>query len=241
MLNTKRLINYFQQHRFASMTVGHVVIMIVLASTWVGIAFGPRIFGVHAAPDCASNDQAYVVVSGDTLGKIGAMYRMSWQTLATYNKLTNPNMIYVNQTICIPNNANVNGGTVLASEPVAAPQQGYGNLFPYGQCTWWANQRYFQIHGIYVPWTINSDAWQWSARAQDFHWHVSTTPTVGSIMNIQGWVQGSLGLGHVAIVESILDDGRFLTSNMNWAAQYTGQVTYVYFTAGPGVTFITAS
>ncbi|HEY7415701.1 MAG TPA: CHAP domain-containing protein, partial [Ktedonobacteraceae bacterium] len=43
---------------------------------------------------------------------------------------------------------------------------GTRNLFPYGQCTWWADQRYHQLHGVYVPWVINANAWQWVARAK---------------------------------------------------------------------------
>jgi surface antigen len=118
-----------------------------------------------------------------------------------------------------------------------APIKGTGNYFPYGQCTWWASQRYHQLHGVYVPWTTNSDAWRWSIQAKNFHWVVSSKPTVGAIIDLQPWVQGAYGLGHVAVVEKVLPNGHVLASNMNWGG--SSSVVYVNFVAGPGVTFIT--
>ena len=112
-----------------------------------------------------------------------------------------------------------------------------GNVFPYGSCTWWANQRYFQLHSIFVPWKTQADAWQWTDRANQFGWHVSTSPVVGSIINLQPWVQGAYGLGHVAVVERILNNGHVIASNMSWGAN-PWQVTDVEFAPGSGVTFI---
>ncbi len=227
---------FFHRHRIASIIVGHAVVLTILASLWVVSAFGTNLLGAFAQAPCADGDKTYVVVSGDTLGMIAANNGTTWQRLADYNRLANPNLIYVDQHICIPGG----GNTSTVSQPPSNQNavHGTGNYFPYGQCTWYANQRYFQLHGIYVPWTTQSDAWQWSDRARDFGWTVSTTPTVGSILNLQGWIQGSLGLGHVAIVEEVLPDGRVRTSNMNWASQFVGQVNSAIFTPGPGVTFI---
>jgi surface antigen len=117
------------------------------------------------------------------------------------------------------------------------PTQGSINLFPYGSCTWWANQRYFQLHGIFVPWQTQSNAWQWTARAYQFGWHVSSSPFVGAIIDLQPGVQGASWAGHVAVVERILSNGDVIASNMNWGA-YPWQVTYVEFAPGPGVTFL---
>ncbi len=117
------------------------------------------------------------------------------------------------------------------------PSTYLGNQFPWPYCTWWANERYHQLNGVYVPWTTNSNAWQWTARAYDSHWHVSSTPYVGWIMDLQPWVQGAYGLGHVGVVEKYLGNGYFVASNMSWGA-YPTQVTYVTFHAGYGVTFI---
>ncbi len=112
-----------------------------------------------------------------------------------------------------------------------------GNVFPYPSCTWWANQRYAGWHGYYVPWTINSMAWQWKDRARDFRWHVSTRPSPGSIIDLQPWVQGAYGAGHVALVERVLSNGHVIASNMSWGANPYA-VVYWQFAPGPGVTFI---
>lgn len=112
-----------------------------------------------------------------------------------------------------------------------------GNSFPSGQCTWWANQRYYQLHGVYVPWRTNANAWAWTARAYDFGWHVSRRPRFGDILDLQPWVQGAYGLGHVAVVERVLGNGHVIASNMNWGA-YPRRVTFVEFAPGAGVTFI---
>jgi surface antigen len=132
--------------------------------------------------------------------------------------------------VCIPG-----GGSPSPGGP--RPIMGRGNFFPYAQCTWWANQRYHQLHGIYVPWTINSNAWAWSNRARDFHWVVSSYPTPGDIIDLQPWVQGAYGLGHVAVVESVLRNGHVIASTMNWGA-HPGRVTYVEYAPGRGVSFI---
>jgi surface antigen len=118
------------------------------------------------------------------------------------------------------------------------PTQGSVNIFPYGSCTWWANQRYFQLHGIFVPWRTQANAWQWTARAYQSGWHVSSSPVVGSIIDLQPGVQGaSPSAGHVGIVEKILSNGHVITSNMNWGVYYW-EVVDVEFVPGPGVTFI---
>ncbi len=112
-----------------------------------------------------------------------------------------------------------------------------GNVFPYPACTWWANERYAQWHGYYVPWTTNSMAWQWTDRAHDFKWHVSTKPKVGAIIDLQPWVQGAYGGGHVALVEKVLGNGHVIASNMSWGADPYAVVDWE-FAPGPGVTFI---
>ncbi len=134
----------------------------------------------------------------------------------------------------------VKGGPIRPApvHPAPPPPSGSGeNVFPYGSCTWWADQRYFQLHGIFVPWHSQANAWQWTARAYQYGWHVSSTPVPGAIVDLQPGVQGAYGLGHVAVVEKILSNGHVIASNMSWGAN-PWQVTYVEFAPGPGVTFI---
>jgi len=210
-----------------------IVVVAVLGLILVGSGLGTRVMGVFARSPCASGDQVYFVASGDTLGGIATRYHTTWQRLASYNHIANPNVIYIHQTICIPGKAR----PIHKPTPVRSPIKGTGDYFPYGQCTWWASHRYFQLHGIYVPWKTQADAWEWTARARDFHWHISNTPSQGAIINLQPWVEGAYGLGHVAVVEEVLKNGHVIASNMNWGYYYW-EVTYVEFAPGPGVTFI---
>jgi N-acetylmuramoyl-L-alanine amidase len=111
------------------------------------------------------------------------------------------------------------------------------NVFPYPACTWWADQRYYQLHGIFVPWHTQANAWQWTARAYQYGWHVSSSPVLGAIINLQPGVQGAGYLGHVGVVEKILSNGHVIASNTSWGA-YPDAVMDVEFAPGPGVTFI---
>lgn len=51
------------------------------------------------------SSEVYVVQSGDTLSEIAAKYNTTYQALAAYNNITNPNAINVGQVIKIPNSA----------------------------------------------------------------------------------------------------------------------------------------
>jgi N-acetylmuramoyl-L-alanine amidase len=221
----------FSRRRMAGAVVRHISVVAVVGIVLLGggVGLGTHLFGAFARSPCSGGDHVYVVQSGDTLGGIAARYGTSWQKLAAYNHIANPNLIYINQTMCIPGKHNPKSGPL--------PMRGTGNYFPYGQCTWWAAQRYHQLHGVYVPWTTQSDAWQWTARAYHFHWHVTGTPHVGDIVNLQPWVEGAYGLGHVAVVERVLGNGDVIASNMNWGYYYW-DVVNVEFAPGPGVTFI---
>ena len=48
------------------------------------------------------NEINYVVKKGDTLSKIASKYGTTYQVLASYNNIKNPNKIYVGQVIKIP-------------------------------------------------------------------------------------------------------------------------------------------
>jgi len=225
----QRIWHYFQQHRAASIVVGYVSVAIVIGLFILSNALGADLFGAFAHSPCSSGDRVYNVVSGDTLAGIATRYKTGMQRLASYNHIANPNLIYVDRTLCIPK---------LGGPPPSSPAKGPGNFYPYGQCTWYADQRYHQLHGVYVPWIKDANAWQWKDRAQDFHWQISGRPSIGAIINLQPWVEGAYGMGHVAVVEKILGNGHVIASSMNWGRYHRG-VTYVQFAPGPGVAFIT--
>jgi surface antigen len=114
---------------------------------------------------------------------------------------------------------------------------GTGNGYPQGQCTYYADSRYHELTGYYVPWSGN--ARDWATQALAYGWTVSSTPIVPSIVCLQAGIQGADGTyGHVGVVESI-GKGTVIASNQNWGP-YPANVTDVTFSVGPGVSFIYA-
>lgn len=63
-----------------------------------------------------SNDTIYVVKAGDTLSGIASKYGTTYQTLAAYNNISNPNLIYVGQQIKIPGNGTTTNTTTNNSK-----------------------------------------------------------------------------------------------------------------------------
>jgi len=230
---------YFSGRRLVSIIAAHAVVLAIFAGVLFSGAFGSGLLGAFAQSSCSSGDQMYKVVSGDTLGAVAARYNVSWQGLASYNKLANANTLYINQTICIPGKStSTSGGKTTTFSTSLNASRGASNTFPYAQCTWFADQRYHDLTGYYVPWTTNANAWQWAYRAQQYNWKVSSSPSAGSIMVLQPWTQGAYALGHVGVVESVLSNGHVIASSMNWGG-HGAVVTNAEFTPGPGVSFVT--
>src|SRR5579884_392049 len=128
-------------------------------------------------------------------------------------------------------NTNTGGGMPVVSSG------GGPYRFAYGNCTYWANMRYHELTGYWVPWLGN--AYQWAYGAQGSGWVVSATPRVPSIIVLQPYVQGAGGYGHVAVVERINSDGSVYTSNYNWYANGGWDtLSYWTFKPGPGVSFV---
>ncbi len=109
--------------------------------------------------------------------------------------------------------------------------------FAFGNCTYWADQDYYNLTGHLVQWIGNAD--QWAAGAQAANWIVSSTPHVYSIIVLQPYVQGAGYYGHVAVVTQINSDGSVVTSTMNWYSNGGWDyVSTVVFRPGPGVSFV---
>ncbi|KAK9767127.1 hypothetical protein K7432_003319 [Basidiobolus ranarum] len=108
--------------------------------------------------------------------------------------------------------------------------------FKNGQCTDWADARYFELTGHHIDWFGDASTWPNKAREAN-GWIVSSEPQVPSIIVIPPGAQGTGGPGHVAIVEDINPDQTVYTSNFN----YNGgpyRKTYTDFHTGEGVYFI---
>jgi surface antigen len=115
-----------------------------------------------------------------------------------------------------------------------APDAGNLNRFFYGQCTYWANMRYHQLTGHWVPWLGNASAWP--SQASAYGWVVSSTPHIPSIMAFAPYVQGAGYYGHVAIAES-MNGNDITTSNWNAGGAWA-TTTYLTNHPGSGVYFI---
>lgn len=57
--------------------------------------------GVAQAQQLQGCTQTHVVATGENLYRIGLLYGVSWVTLAQWNNLTNPNVIYIGQVLCV--------------------------------------------------------------------------------------------------------------------------------------------
>ena len=191
-----------------------------------------------AAPNdnCQAN---YTVVWGDTLSNIGARYGVSYMQIAQTNGIDNPDLIYAGQNLCIPNNSQGTSGSASTSSDgsqTSSSSQGYyPNLYPWGQCTWWAAQERLDenLEGL-------GDAWMWAGNAANNGLSTGTTPVAGATVVFAPGVQGASGLGHVSHVVSVNGDGSFQVSEMNYYANGGGFGIVSYRTAwvGDGVTFI---
>lgn len=69
-----------------------------------------EIISVSSAPIQAPATSTYTVRSGDTLSSIAAKFGTNYQTLASLNGISNPNLIYVGQTLRV--NGSANAGSV---------------------------------------------------------------------------------------------------------------------------------
>jgi surface antigen len=182
---------------------------------------------ISANQQCIAGEQAQAVQSEDKLLNMPHT-RARRRGVASHFVPTEP---------IVPTAGTTNNAQQASNSVRSIGAAGSSNSFPFGQCTWWADQRYYQLHGIFVPWRTNAIAANWVDRARQFGWHVSKTPTVGSIMVLQPGIQGAYSAGHVGVVEHLLHNGSVIASSMNWGTN-PRMVTDYTFHPGPGVAFI---
>ncbi len=99
------------------------------------------------------------------------------------------------------------------------------NPFSYGQCTWWAYQRWAQLLG-YEPKFISGNAGGWYDNCISRGYERGSEPRKGAIVC---WNNG-LGddTGHVAIVEEVYSD-HIAISEYNWVVTKGYSTANVYF------------
>lgn len=91
------------------------------SSKATGGSSGGTTGGNTGSSNTSSGEVVYTVVAGDTLSKIAARYGTTYQKLAEYNGISNPNVISVGQKIKIPGTGtgtSTGGGTSPGSHKV---------------------------------------------------------------------------------------------------------------------------
>lgn len=181
------------------------------------------------------NGIVYTVKPGDTAASLAAQFGASADQIIAYND-AEINGLTPGERIIIPNATQQNGGATAASISAAGLGGGQGflwgsgpiygyNGYDYGYCTWYVATQ--------IPVPANwGNASTWAYYAARSGWHVSTTPTVGSIAQKGG------GEGHVAIVTAVHADGSIEVRDMNGIAGW-GRVGYGPKAAGVFQYYIT--
>lgn len=115
------------------------------------------------------------------------------------------------QTVDLLNDTDIPADTTVSS-PAATGDS--GNMYPWGQCTWWAYVRRHQL-GLPVG-SYFGNGGVWAASAARLGYTVTHGPTVGAIIVFQpGQAGADLTYGHVAIVEQVHADGSITISESN--------------------------
>jgi len=130
--------------RFVGQMSRQALILMVLALVATG-AIGGSLLGLStfAHGTCRPTDRTYHVAWGNSLSGIAARYGTSYQALARYNGISNPNFIYISELICIPGGGTTTlsgGGSTGGGIPIAsqnyyvslAQQDAYNSGIPAG-------------------------------------------------------------------------------------------------------------
>lgn len=99
-------------------------------NSWINKA-DVEIISVSSAPAQAPAVGTYTVRGGDTLSSIAAKFGTSYQTLASLNGISNPNLIYVGQVLRVNGSANTGSVyyTVRVGDNLSAIASRYGTSY----------------------------------------------------------------------------------------------------------------
>ena len=161
----------------------------------------------------------YTVKSGDTVQSIADKYKSDISTITTYNDLEISG-VTSGLKIIVPNGQLPNTEQPGYVAPVTYSATGgyyagyragsVGNRYAYGNCTWYAYERRAAMGMAVGSFWGNGGSWAYSARAGGYT--VNNVPSYGAILVEAG------SPGHVAVVESVADDGTVVISEMNNSA-----------------------
>lgn len=165
------------------------------------------------------NGIVYKVKSGDTPEKLAEKYRANREAIIAINDAEFSGLV-LGTEIVIPD--------AVQPAPVSSFGYSYGgfvggsfgasNGYDYGWCTWHAANRRIQASGSFH--TGLGNAISWYSRARALGMQTGAEPRAGAVL----WHANMGGLGHVAYVEKINDDGSLHVSDMNYPIW--GRVTY---------------
>ena len=164
---------------------------------------------------------AYTVKAGDTAQSIADKYKSDASTITTYNDLEisglTPGLKIIVLNGQLPNTEQPGylAPIVYSYAPSSSAYAGYragsvGNRYAYGNCTWYAYERRAAMGMPVGSFWGNGGSWAYSGRAAGYA--VNNVPSYGAIL-----VEGG-SPGHVAVVESVEDDGTIVVSEMNNSA-----------------------
>ena len=166
----------------------------------------------------------HTVGNNETVSAIAKKYKAKVDDIIVFNSLPADGQIKSGQELIIP-------GGIMPAAPVRTPLPSSRSLaiavsgaitkfenglksyaYPFGYCTWYVAQR------RYIPWSGNAISWLDNAKKYGFS--TGKTPVAGAIIATKELP----GSGHVAYVESVSADGKWITiSEMN--APYWGKKT----------------
>ncbi len=177
------------------------------------------------------NGIVYTVKAGDTPSSIATRYHSNKENLIAFNDAEVTGAFILGEIIVIPDG--ILPAVPVVSRSGATPSfAGFAfgtsaiynsNGYDYGWCTWHAANRRKEI-GRPIPSNLGN-AISWLSVARRAGLPTGDTPQAGAVV----YHKNIGGLGHVAFVEKINDDGSILISDMNYPIW--GRVTYR--TVGP--------
>jgi len=162
----------------------------------------------------------YTVRSGDTPEAIATRFRSDKDKIIAFNDAEISGLVEGEQ-IVIPEGSVAPprySYTSYASAVNFRAVYGAANGYDYGWCTWHAANRRAET-GHPLP-TNLGNAISWYSRAAGSGMGVGEAPQTGAV----AWHNNIGGLGHVAFVEKVNEDGSLLISDMNYPIW--GTVTY---------------
>lgn len=180
------------------------------------------------------NGIVYKVKSGDTPDSIASKYHANRDNIIAFNDVETTGNFVVNDLIVIPEGVLPAVPSVVsrASGVASSFNAGFAfgtsaiysaNGYDYGWCTWHAANRRKET-GRPIPSNLGN-ATSWLSVARRAGLPTGDTPQAGAVL----YHKNIGGLGHVAFVEKVNDDGSILVSDMNYPIW--GKVTYR--TVGP--------